>query len=193
MRSTYKVARLAALAVLAFALLACSRGGPGAESQSSQTLVTRVTADNVRLLLTLEEVQAAAGPAGEAMTVSLVDSKETVASVDPRRAAQMDAWYTLTFQVEDGTKAIGMGVIDFTAPGPAQDHLALQEQGGLEVLSEAIGEKAVGKQLASSAVLAFGVGDKVVHLFSTPGRGGPLADLEGLVALGRIVEGRLGP
>jgi len=152
-----------------------------------------LTEENFKMLLTLEDVETVL-IAGVPLQTEFYDYKKMAESLDPEQAAVMDSWYGLSFQTEDGMKAITLAAMDFDSQASAQNHFE-KVKSELDTMDPPIGyasaEAEVNAQGIGSMVV-FIKGDKVIQLHTAqPDGEQPLTDLEGLENLAEIVEQKL--
>lgn len=126
--------------------------------------------DGFRALLTAQDVEAVL--ASKVLLVTeLYDYRQRAESVDLAQFVNIESFYGLSFQAEDGTAGVTFSVMDFDTEASAQAQADAQGIG---------------------SVFVFVVGDKLVSLHTSMPEGEtPLVSLEGRQQLTRTVERRL--
>jgi hypothetical protein len=114
-------------------------------------------------------------------------------SADPKQVIAMDSFFGLSFQTEDGMKAITLAVIDFNSTYSAQQHLQkVKIESELESMEMPIGESSYEKEFNSKdigSIVIFLKGDKFVSLqTAVPDSEEAVVDLKGLEELAKKVK-----
>ena len=181
---------LAIMATTMTALTACGGEAPTPTSTPSGPL----TETQFRGLLSAEDVQEAIGTS-EALTTRFFNYKKLGQKVAPQQVANMDSFFGRGFEIEEGASGITLNIIDFdTVASMAAHFTEVQSQSGAEAMSIGFGDGAygIGASGAGVAVLTFSKGDKIAQLYSSAPPGEEvLTDLDGLIALARVVDSRL--
>ena len=157
---------------------------------------SEIAEERFKALLTVEDIESIL-PSMVVWETEFFDYKKMAESVDPAQVVNMDSWYGMSFDTEDGTKGLTFSVIDFDSQTSAQNHFEkiIAETPGLEIMSSPIGDASAEVEVNAQGVgsiIIFIAGDKLVQLHTAmPAGGGALVDLEELVELVRIVESRL--
>jgi len=111
----------------------------------------------------------------------------------------MDSFYGLSFQTEDGMKAITLAAIDFDSQASAQNHFenvkSETQEPSFDTMDPPIGDASAEVEVNAQGIgsmVVFIKGDKVVQLHTAQPNGEQvLTDLEGLENLAEIVEKKL--
>ena len=179
------------MAAAIMALTGC--GGESATPAPTPSPGAPLTETQFRALLSTEDVQEAVGTS-KALTTRFFNYKEMAQGVDPQQVVNMDSFFGLGFETEGGTSGITLTIIDFDTVESMDGHfLEVQSQTAAVGSSVDIGDAAFSREPGGGiAVFTFARGDKMVQLFSSapPGEQS-LTDLDGLIALARVVNGRL--
>jgi hypothetical protein len=169
----------------------------GETSTLNLTIATgEITEEQFKTLLTVEDIESIL-PFMVAWKTEFFDNKQMAESVDPAQVANLDSWYGMGFDTEDGMKGLTFSVIDFGSQTSAQDHFekVRAETPGLEIMSLPIGDASAEVEVNAQgigSIIVFITGDKLIQLHTAmPAGGGALVDLEELEELVRIVESRL--
>lgn len=177
------------LAILTVVLVGC------VPSSKIKTL----TEENFLTLLTVADIQGVLTSEVPLQT-KFYDYRKMTEAVDPEQVVDMESFYGLSFQTEDGTKGITLTVIDFNAEAPAQNHFekvttATAEELPFNTMDPPLGDRSVEIELNAvgfGSMIIFIKGDKVVLLHSVqPDGQQPLTSLKGLEQLAQIVEEKL--
>ncbi len=178
---------LAVMATYMTALTSC--GGEAATPTPSAPL----TETQFRALLSAEDVQGAIGITAS-LTTRFFNYKELAQEVAPQQVANMDSFFGRGFETEAGASGITLTIIDFDTVASMTAHFTeVQSQTGAAESSVDFGDAAFGREPGGGiSVFTFARGDKMVQLFSSapPGEQS-LTDLDGLIALARVVDSRL--
>ena len=152
-----------------------------------------LTEENFKTLLTVEDVEGVL-LAQVPLTTEFYDYKEMAESVDPEQVADIDSFYGLSFQTDDGMKAITLAAIDFDSQASAQNHFENVTQ-GMHVMDPPLGDASAEVELNAQGIgsmVVFIKGDKVIQLHTgQPDGEQALTDLEGLENLAEIVAQKL--
>ena len=187
-RNSARYLMLAIMATAMTALTAC--GGEAATPTPSAPL----TETQFRALLSAEDVQEAIGTS-KTLTTRFFNYKELAQEVAPQQVANMDSFFGRGFETEAGASGITLTIIDFDTVASMTAHFTeVQSQSGAEAMSIEFGDGAygIGSSGAGVSVLTFAKGDRMVQLFSSAPPGEEvLTDLDGLIALARVVDSRL--
>ncbi len=178
---------LAAIAVVMTALSGC--GGEAATPIPSAPL----TEIQFRALLSAEDVQKAIGTS-KVLTTRFFNYKEMAQAVDPQQVVNMDSFFGRGFETDRGASGITLTIIDFDTVASMDGHfLEVQSQTGAAESSVDFGDAAISREPGGGIVVfTFARGDKMVQLFSSAPPGEEvLTDLDGLIALARVVDSRL--
>jgi hypothetical protein len=169
----------------------------GETSTLNLTIFTgEITEGQFKALLTVEDIESVL-PSMVVWETEFFDYKKTAESADPAQVVNMDSWYGMGFDTEDGMKGLTLSVIDFDSQTSAQDHFERirAETPGLEIMSLPIGDASVEVEVNArgiGSIIVFITGDKLIQLHTAmPAGGGALVDLAELEELVRIVEARL--
>ena len=153
-----------------------------------------LTEETFRALLTLEDVRAVAGSQLSVET-RLLDYKEMAEGVDPAQAVNIDSFYGLGFETEDGGSGITLSVIDSDSEASAQARFEEMSTGPLVDMGVPIGDASAEVELNAQGIggmIVFVKGDKAVSLHTAQPEGQPpLVPLAGLEGLATLVAGRL--
>ena len=109
----------------------------------------------------------------------------------------MDSFFGLSFQTQDGMKAITLTVSDFAYAALEKDPFDKLKSAvpQLEVMDPPVGDASARVEVNAGGIgstIMFAKGDKSVQLHTAQPNGeSPLTSLEGLEQLARIVEKRL--
>ncbi len=158
--------------------------------------IKTLTEENFKTLLTVEDVQGVL-TSEVPLKTEFYDYKVMTESVDPAQVVNMDSWYGMAFDTEDGMKGLTFSVIDFGSQTSAQDHFEMMtaETPGLEIMSLPIGDASAEVEVNAAgigSIVVFIKGDKAVQLHTAQPNGEqPLTSLEGLKNLAQTVEAKL--
>ncbi len=152
-----------------------------------------LTEEQFAALLKIQDVKAVLVAEVELHAV-LRDMKAMAEATDPAQVAAVDSFYSMTFEVDDGSRGLTFSVIDYKTPESANDDYvsALAETPGMIDLTPPVGETAAIAEINThgiGSVIMFTKGDKLVQLH-TIGED-PFVDAEGLKTLAREVADRL--
>jgi hypothetical protein len=130
------------------------------------------------------------------ITSKFSDYKKMAESINPNNVINMNSFYGLSFQTEDGMKVITFSVIDFDSISSAQQHFQkVMNESELENMKTSIGDSSIEKEYNSQGVgsiLVFKKENKVISLHTAmPENEKPLTNLKGLEELAKIVDERL--
>ena len=159
--------------------------------------IDKLTEESFRALLSLEDVEGVL-VTNVPLNTGFINYREMAASVDPAQVVNMDSWYGLTFQTEDGMNGMTLMVVDFDSESSAQDHFELvtTETPELEIIASTLGDAFAEFEFNAQgigSVLVFIKGDKAIQLHTSITEGQqPLVSLEGLEQLAGIVDQKLG-
>ncbi|MEE9583171.1 MAG: hypothetical protein V3W01_00735 [Dehalococcoidales bacterium] len=173
------------LTVLIVTLAGCAEQG-----------IKTLTEDNFKTLLTVEDIESVL-TSMVVLKTEFSDYKKLAESVDPAQVVNMDNWYGMGFDTEDGIKGLTFSVIDFDSQTSAQGHFGMMtaETLGLEIMDSPIGDTSAEVEVNAQgigSVVVFIKDDKVIQLHTVQLDGEqPLTDLNGLEKLAKIVAGRL--
>ncbi len=155
-----------------------------------------LTEGRFKALLTVEDIESVL-TSMVVLQTEFFDYKKMAEAVDPAQVANMDSWYGMGFDTEDGMKGLTLSAIDFDSQTSAQDHFEMMvaETPGLEIMSSPIGDASAEVEVNAQgigSIIVFMKGGKVIQLHTAMSAGEEaLVDLEGLEELVRIVESRL--
>ena len=131
------------------------------------------------------------------LTTRIYDFKAMAGSSNPCQVTNMDSFYGLSFQTENGTKEMTFSAVDFDSEASAQGHFEKMksETPGMQDMAPSLGDASarVGVNAqAIGSVLVFIKGGKAMSLHtSQPDSEQPLVSLEGLEELAEVVSARL--
>ncbi|WAM22578.1 MAG: hypothetical protein OI715_00360 (plasmid) [Candidatus Methanoperedens sp.] len=130
------------------------------------------------------------------ITSKFSDYKNMTESTDPNDVINMNSFYGLSFQTEDGMKGITFSVIDFDSISSAQQQFQkVMNESELENMNTSIGDSSIEKEYNSQgigSILVFKKENKVISLHTAmPENEKPLTNLKGLEELAKIVDERL--
>ena len=156
---------------------------------------SKLTEEQFKGLLTIKDVEKVLVSQVE-LNTKFYDYKKMAESEDPEQVAAMDSFYGLSFQTEDGMKAMTLMAIDFDSTSSAQQHFQkVKIESELESMEKPIGDSSFEKELGLEgigSVVIFLKGDKVIQLHTTMPEGEkPIVDLKGLEELAKKVEEKL--
>jgi len=162
--------------------------GASASSAEGQSDLTEV---GFKSLLTVQDVEQISQMQ---LHTQFYDYKAQL--TDPAQVANMDSFYGLSFQTEDGMKAMTLTVIDFDSTSSADQHFQnVKSESQWESMQEPIGDESFEAELNSEgmgSIVIFLKGDKFVQLHTAmPVGESPIVDLSGLVQLANKVDGKL--
>ena len=155
-----------------------------------------LTEEQFKGLLTVEDIESIL-TSTMVLESEFFDYKKLAESVDPAQVVNMDRWYGMSFDTEDGIKSLTFSVIVFASQTSAQDHFEKMraETPGLEVMSLPIGDTSAEVEVNAEGIGSIIVslkGDKLIQLHTAmPVGEEALVGLEGLEELIGIVESRL--
>ncbi len=169
----------------------------GETSKLNFTISTgKITEEQFKTMLTVEDIENVL-TSMVVLKTEFFDYKKMAESVDPAQVVNMDSWYGMGFNAEDGMKGLTFSVIDFGSQTSAQDYFEKMtaETPGLEIMSLPIGDASAEVEVNAQgigSIIVFIKGDKLIQLHTAmPAGEEALVDLEGLEELVRIVESRL--
>ncbi len=131
------------------------------------------------------------------VTAQFYDYKEMAAVSDPSQVENMDSFYGLSFQTEDGAKGVTFSAIDFTSTAAARDHYEQikSETPGMQAMSPPISDASANVDVNAEgigSVLIFVKGDKALSFHTArPDGQQSLMSLERLETLAKLVASRL--
>ncbi len=155
-----------------------------------------LTEGRFKAMLTVEDIEGVLTSI-VVLDTEFFDYKKTAGAVDPAQVVNMDSWYGMGFDTEDGMKGLTFSLIDFDSQASAQDHFENMraQTPGLETMSLPIGDISAEVEVNAQGVgsiIVFLKGRKRIQLHTAmPAGEEALVDLEGLEELARIVESRL--
>ena len=185
----YYVLLLVLIVSLIF-FISCSNDESG-----TQATQDNLTEQEFKSLLTVEDVQQEMTSPIELDTI-FYDYKEMAESVDPQQVVDMDGFYGISFQTEDGMRSVTLAVIDFDSTSPAGQHLQqAKSERAWNRMQKSIGDESYGVELNSNgmgSVVIFLKGDRFVQLHTAmPDGESPIVDLDALKELANKVEEKL--
>jgi hypothetical protein len=155
-----------------------------------------LTEDQFKTLLTVEDIESVLTSV-VVLNTEFFDYKKPAESVDPAQVVNMDSWYGMGFNTQDGMKSLTFSVIDFDSQTSAQDHFekTTAQTPGLEIMSLPIGDASAEVEVNAQGIGSIVVsikGDKFIQLHTAmPVGEEAFVDLEGLEELVRTAESRL--
>lgn len=156
---------------------------------------SNLTEENFKSLLTEKDVEKVLESQIN-ITSKFSDFKKMTESINPDNVINMNSFYGLSFQTEDGMKGITFSVIDFDSISSAEQHFQkVINESELENMKTSIGDSSAEKEFNSQgigSILVFKKENKVILLATTmPENEKPLTNLKGLEELAKIVDERL--
>jgi hypothetical protein len=155
----------------------------------------KITEEKFKSLLAEKDVEKVMGSQIN-ITSKFYDYKNMTESTNPNDVINMNSFYGLSFQTEDGMKGITFSVIDFDSISSAQQHFQkIMNESELENMKKSIGDSSIEKEFNSKgigSILVFKKENKVISLLTAmPENENPLTNLKGLEELAKIVDERL--
>ena len=159
-------------------------------------VVSAITEESFTTLLAEGDVQGVL-PTVLPLTTRFYDYKEMAAVSDPSQVENMDSFYGLSFQTEDGAKGVTFSAIDFTSTAAARDHYekVKSETPGMQDMSPPISDASANVNVDAEgvgSVLIFVKEDKALSFHTArPDGQQSLMSLERLETLAKLVASRL--
>ena len=122
--------------------------------------IDTLTEEIFRALLSVGDVKGGLS-ADVPLSTEFIDYREMAASVDPAQVVNMDSWYGVSFQTEDGTKGMTFSIVDFDSASSAQDHYEVVKIGTPGIVSMV---SPIGDASAEVEVNAQGIGSVLVFI-----------------------------
>ena len=170
--------------------------GMSATEGVGESTASTLTEEKFMTLLTVEDLRGVLTTEISSQT-PLLDYKEMAIRVDPAQVVNIDSWYGLGFQSEDGMRGMTLSAIDFDSVVSAQAHFEMMKSETPEMQDMLLPIEDASIQIEVNAqgigsMLVFIKGDKVVLLHTAQPEGQrPLLPLEGLEELAELVASRL--
>lgn len=165
--------------------------GRSGEPQINLVEVAAEAADPIAPLLTVDDLEAATGQAG--YTIVRRDLKEQAGSLDPSVTYVIESFRSNTFTAEGTSLSLALTVVEYTSETSASLHARLAME-GMQELTPVIGDAAAYLEANAQGIgsmVAFRSGSWFVSLHTAQPGSDPLVDLDGVIALARLVAGRL--
>ena len=184
-----------AIVIITIPVSSSGNKSPSPTVMKSEALST-ITQESFMTLLTGEDVRGVLAT-NVPLTTRFYDYKEMAGSIDPSQVSNMDSFYGLSFQTENGNKGMTFSAVDLDSEASAQGRFEKVKSGtpGMQDMAPPLGDSSARVEvnaLGTGSVLVFIKGDKVILLHtSQPDSEQPLISLESLGELAEIVANKL--
>lgn len=165
------------------------------DETDTQTDQDNLTEQEFKSLLSIDDVQQEMASEVD-LDTQFYDYKEMAEAEDPQQVVNMDSFYGLSFQTEDGMRSMTLTVIDFDSTSSAGQRLQQgTQEGAWDSMQQSIGDESYRAELNSDGIgsmVIFLKGDKFVQLHTAmPDGESPIVDLDALEELAGKVEEKL--